>query len=92
MVSMRAKTIEEERLALVPGTTTDRCHRCGEKIVLSPGMLKELNRSDARLWCWECLWELHPSHINFVQTREMIFETLLVQRLERQIREGGPIH
>ena len=70
MVSMRVDEIEEAGLALVPGTVLDRrCTRCGEKIALSPAMLRAFNGGLPEVWCWPCLWEVHPEGVNFRRAR-----------------------
>lgn len=89
MVSYRMKEIEERRLAVVPGTDAEPCGRCYEKVAVSPAMYRLLSHNPTALWCWECLWEVGPPGINFVATRAMIDEALLMARLNR---DGGPIH
>ena len=52
VVSMRAKEIEERQLAIIPGSVSDPCYRCGELIVVTPAMQNIRRREHCEPWCW----------------------------------------
>lgn len=81
VITLRVAFVEERGLALIPGSTSDGCYRCGEELVVTPAMQGLRREHGAHPWCWNCVWEVNPGGFNLAATQEIIDEAALLHRL-----------